>query len=441
MAPAPGVTPPPQDGSSYRFLSDVIMARGFVEPDAMKAALQASLAGPSLTELLVERGAIAEIDLARAIAEHHRLDHLDLDAFPVDRETSMLVEAATARRLGVLPIASLPDGALVVAAHDPNDLPALREIGQLTDRAIQPAVASRSQVDAAIDALNPSAPPPMPAADDAAPEKHLRAEAVASAHCTDVLRPTAPAPIPGQARNDNERARAAKELAHGAQACAEAAEERAVKAENTIAAADARAEGLMAAATAADEALARVVGKCELLEREATAREGEMQAVRSELESERAERGRLEQQLLAPQASDELLALHVRVAELEHELDEARASAAQVQAPPPDAYAMAPAEAYDPAPAGAHVLPPAEAHVPAPAPEPVAEAPLCEPPEIEAPRPALTIDIPGDPGVPYVSALAPMSPAEDSAAARPKVAKSAAKARGLRRLVGALKRG
>jgi hypothetical protein len=433
MAPAPGVTPPPQDGSSYRFLSDVIVARGFVEPDAMKAALQASLAGRSLTELLVERGAIAEIDLARVIAEHHRLDHVDLDVFPVDREAATLVEAATARRLGALPIASLPDGPLVVAVHDPNDLPALREIGQLTDRAIQPAVASRSQVDAVIDALNPSAPPPMLAADAAAaPETHLRAVAardmpVASAYPTDVLRPAAPAPIQMQTRNDNEHARAAEELARIAQARAEAAEERAVTAENTIAAANARADGLMAAATAADEALARLVGNCELLEREATAREGELQAVRSELDSERAERVRLEQQLLAPQANDELLALH--------------ASAVQVQAPPPDAGAMAPAEADEPAPAGAHVLAPAEAYVPAPAPEPVAEAPVVEQPELEAPRSALTIDIPGDPGVPYVSALAPMPPVEDSAAAKPRIAKPAAKARGLRRLIGALKRG
>ena len=49
LAPAPGVTPAPTEGTSYRFLSDVIIARGLVEPAAMKAALQASLAGRSLT--------------------------------------------------------------------------------------------------------------------------------------------------------------------------------------------------------------------------------------------------------------------------------------------------------------------------------------------------------------------------------------------------------
>ncbi|HEV7804792.1 MAG TPA: hypothetical protein VGO80_03170 [Solirubrobacteraceae bacterium] len=535
MAPAPGVTPPPQDGSCYRFLSDVIMARGFVEPDAMKAALQASLAGRSLTELLVERGSIAEIDLARSIAEHHRLDHVDLDAFPVEREAATLVEAAIARRLGAIPIAALSDGGVVVALHDPNDLSALREIGQLTDHAIQPAVASRSQVAALIDALHPSSAPPVLAADATAPEKHVRAVPandmpVASSHPADVLRPTAPAPIQMQTRNENEeragateeragaaeeRAGAAEERARIAQARAQAAEERALKAENTIAGANARTEGLMAAATAANEALARLVGNCELLEREATAREGEMHALRSELESERAERVRLEQHLLAPPASEELLALHVRIAELERELDEERASAARAQAPPAatylppvtgtylpqpaghdapapaeargpvpaeafspapaeafepapaeacapapaetfspapaEAFEPAPAEAFQPAPAEACAPAPAEAFAPAPgeadvsqpapAPGPVAEAPVVDQPPAAAPRPTLTIDILGEPGVPYVSALAPMPPVGDPAAAKPKNSKSAAKARGLRRLIGALKRG
>ncbi|MDX6683635.1 MAG: type pilus assembly protein PilB [Solirubrobacteraceae bacterium] len=484
MAPVAGVTPPPQDGSSYRFLSDVIVARGFVEPAAMKGALQASLSGRSLTELLVERGAIDELDLARAVAEHHRLDHVDLDVFAIDGEAATLVDAATARRLGALPIAFHPDGALVVAVHDPNDLPALREIGRLADRAIQPAVASRSQVDAAIDALHPSAPPPPLAfeGDAVAREKHLRAvradgAPTASTHPADLLRP---APLAPQMHSENEdRARAAEELARIAQARAAAADARAAEAENMIAGANARAEGLMAAATAANEALARLVGNCELLEREATAREGEMQALRSELKSERAERVRLEQQSREPLASDELLALHVRIAELERELDEARAlaqappptadappraaesyppPAAEVPAPAPaEAFAAAPAEAFAPTPAEAFAAPPAEAFAPAPgeafAPAPgeafapqvaqasVVEPPAAEQPQAAAPRSELTIDILGEPGVPYVSALAPMPPVAAAAVAKAKTTKSAAKARGLRRLIGALKRG
>ena len=322
----------------------------------MKAALQATLSGRSLTELLVERGAISELDLARTIAEHHRLDHVDLDVFDVDREAATLVDAATARRLGAVPVAILPDGALVVAMHDPNSSPALRELAQLVDRSIQPAVASRTQIERLIDSLLPFGPGASPqvtpaaalaappqvapaAARPALPEKRLRAvpvaDTVASTHPADVMRPTAPAaaapaPTPMQTRNDNEeRVRAAEEHGRIADARAQAAEERVAKAEKLIAAANSRAEGLMAAATAANEALARLVGNCEVLERDAKTREAEMQALRSELESERAERVRLEAQLREPQVDEELLALNVRIAELERERDEARAALAQ----------------------------------------------------------------------------------------------------------------
>ncbi|MEA2191159.1 MAG: type pilus assembly protein PilB, partial [Solirubrobacteraceae bacterium] len=153
LAPAAGVTPPPADAEPQRFLSDVIIARRLVEPAAMRAALQASLAGRSLTEILVANGSLSEDDLARTLAEHHRLDHVDLERFAVDADATALIEPDVARRLGAVPIAFLPEGAVVVALYDPNGSTAVLELARLTNRRIQPAVASRSQIEALIDAL------------------------------------------------------------------------------------------------------------------------------------------------------------------------------------------------------------------------------------------------------------------------------------------------
>jgi hypothetical protein len=443
LAPAPGVTPPNQDGASYRFLSDVIMARGLVDPAAMKAALQASLAGRSLTEILVDRGELSEADLARTIAEHHRLDHVDLELFEADREAATLIGPDLATRLGAVPIAFLPTGALVVALHDPNGSPAVREIAQLIDRTIQPAIASRTQIVALIDSLRrgghgTSTPP--------------RNENEERAHAADEFTRIAEA----RTGATEERAGAAEDLGPSADACVHAAEESAraaeecaicvderalaaeamveaanARAEGMMASANVRAEGLMAADVAANEALARLVGNCEMLEREAQAREGQLQALRSELDCERTERARLEAQLRQPPPGDELIAMHVRVAELERELDEERVRSRQV--PASEVRRVAPAaEADDPAPA---------AELPTPAPvEPVLAEPQVERVPVEhhdAPSIAPTIDILGDPGVPYLPALAPMPPP----APPRKPAKSAAKATGLRRLIGALKRG
>jgi hypothetical protein len=94
------------------------------------------------------------------------------------------------------------------------------------------------------------------------------------------------------------------------------------------------------------------------------------------------------------------------------------------------------------------VAPAAEAHDPTPAaelPAPALVGSVFAEPQVEQvsvehhdpPSFAPTIDILGDPGVPYVPALAPMPPP----APPRKPAKSAAKAKGLRRLTGARKRG
>lgn len=472
LAPARGVTAPAQDGASYRFLSDVIMARGLVDPAAMKSALQASLAGRGLTEILVERGDLSEDDLARALAEHHGLDHVDLDLFDVDAAASAIVEPDLARRLGAVPIAIAPGGALVVAVHDPTGSPAVRELADVTDRPIWQVIVSRAQLAAAISSLQrPASGAPQVAATP--PSGDVRAEdpraarsvPAASMHPADLLRPSAPppppvAPMPSRIESD-ERLRAVDQHVQATELqvrelrdAARSAEQRAKTAEATMSAANARAEGLMAAAVAANEALARLVGNCERLEREAEAREGEMLALRSELDLERTERARLKTRLLETLPGNELIALNVRVAELERELAEARsatsiAHAARDQAPvaQPEAYVAPSAEPADEVQAPEACVAPVKAPVveEPPAAEPVveelAEEPLAEEPVApQVPSYAPTIDIPGTPGVPYVRALAPMPPVAQPRKPA-KSAKDEAKAKGLRRLIGALKRG
>ncbi len=558
LAPAPGVTPPPTDGSSYRFLSDVIIARGLVEPAAMKAALQASLAGRSLTEILVDNGELSEDDLARTLAEHHRLDFIDLDVFAVDPRATALVEPDIARRFGAVPIALLASGAVVVALYDPNGSTAVLEFAGLTDRVIQPAVASRKQIEALIATLRrggASPAPSEPASIVRSAERHVRSSPTEEAHISPrepqdfVRRPPAPAPAQRPAappvhdsriddlreraegaerqrydaderargaeerargaeerlRAAEERAREAEELTRLAEARARASEERALAAGELVDAAEARADGMSSAVDAANETLERLVHACEVLEREAKTRGPELDVMRAALEAERSQRAQLEAELRHPQPSEDLLGLRVRIAELERQLDDKRAAAAAAApAEPPQAYAPAPVveppQAYAPAPvveppqayAPPPVVEPPQAYAPppvveppqffAPAPEPVAEppqayapppqayapppvAPVAEPPQAYAPPPAApppapvdepqpepvqeayvppsvgpTIDIVGEPGVPYVSALAPM-PSTDAALVKRAPKSETAKARGLRRLISAIKRG
>lgn len=267
LAPAAGVTPAPTDGSSYRFLSDVIMARGLVTPAAMKAALQASLAGRSLTEILVDNGSMSEDDLARTLAEHHHLDHVDLETFQIDREAAGLIEPDVARRLGAVPIAFLPSGAIVVALCDPNGSTAVLELAQRTCRSIQPAVASRSQIAAVIDsmrhgphvvghAVEVEAHPP-PVAETAHPAEYLRTPAWSppsgglDSHLEAAHQRVEIAEL--HRHDADERARAADELARIAEARATAAEERAEAADELTRLAEARTTSADERADAAQE--------------------------------------------------------------------------------------------------------------------------------------------------------------------------------------------
>jgi len=523
LAPAPGVTPPPTDGASYRFLSDVIIARGLVEPAAMKAALQASLAGRSLTEILVDNGELSEEDLARTLAEHHRLDFVDLEVFAVDPRATALIAPDVARRFGAVPIALLESGTLVVALYDPNGSTAVLEFAGLTDRVIQPAVASRKQIGALIASLPkqgarptppPSAPPAPPGprmtnTDAGAPEPYGRSVPADDIHVPasrgpDEHRPPA-APIASRHPMDDraaldgradalreraeaaererdeaverlqaaqervraaeqrageavERARAAEEQTRLAEARARTSEERARAAGERVDAAEARADGLSSAADAANETLTRLVRACELLEREAETRAPELDNLRAALDVERAQRAQLESQLRYPEPNEDFLALKVRIAELERQLAERPAAPEPAFAPPTavphQAHAQAPVPTPAPAPApptapAAYVVsaPPPQAYAtapPAPAVEPQASAPAPPAPVVEAPVEEVvpqygpTIDIVGEPGVPYVPALAPMPSHDEPSRKAPK--STSAKARGIRRLISAIKR-
>jgi hypothetical protein len=367
LAPAPGVTPPPAESSPHRFLSDVIIERRLVEPGVMRAALQASLAGRSLTEILVGNGALSEDDLAHTLAEHHGLDHVDLDVFEIDERATALIESHVARRLGALPIAFLPDGTVVVALYEPNGSTAAVELAHLMGRTIQPAVASRSQIEAAIRDLPaqrrariasvpaPVAEPPVPAAEDRPPPAP---DPVVVAHAQ-----AAPAIEPGDRLSMHfdgevetlhqraetaerrrgeaqERVAEVQELLRAESARADAAERRAAAAEELVDAAETRSQEMAGSVASANDTLARLLRACETVEREAQSRGPQVAALQAAHEQTCAEQARREEALRADLETerDELARLEVRLlGELETERGErARLEVALQQARAPD---------------------------------------------------------------------------------------------------------
>src|SRR2546423_147457 len=103
--PWDGITPPRSRGVGTRFLTDVIIELGLAAPERVEAAIEtARAAGRTPESVLLERGEIDEGPLARAIAERHGLDHLDLSVFNVDMGAANLISSASARRYEAVPV-------------------------------------------------------------------------------------------------------------------------------------------------------------------------------------------------------------------------------------------------------------------------------------------------------------------------------------------------
>jgi type IV pilus assembly protein PilB len=142
-----GLTPPRRRGGSGRFLTDVLIERGFTDGERVERAIEESReAGVSPERVLLEQHAITSDQLSLAIAERYGLDHVDLGAFKVDMAAANLISAAAARRYGAVPVAYLDERTLLLAMADPANVLAIDDIQLLTRLDAKPAVASAEDV-------------------------------------------------------------------------------------------------------------------------------------------------------------------------------------------------------------------------------------------------------------------------------------------------------
>jgi type IV pilus assembly protein PilB len=101
-----GITPPRRSGGgSARFLTDVIVELGFSDRPRVEQAVEAARAtGTTPEHVLLDQGALTLDNLARAVAERHGLDHLDLNVFRVDMSAANLIAPAAAKRYEAVPV-------------------------------------------------------------------------------------------------------------------------------------------------------------------------------------------------------------------------------------------------------------------------------------------------------------------------------------------------
>jgi type IV pilus assembly protein PilB len=138
--------------SIRRPLGSLLVAEDLITQDQLDAGLAEQVAGGlPLGRILVERGQLAEVDLARILAIQHGLEFVDLAEYPVDRAVIGLVPESVARRFKALPIGWDPEGRLVVAMADPTNVFALDDIHSLTKAEVKAVVVTKDQLLEALD--------------------------------------------------------------------------------------------------------------------------------------------------------------------------------------------------------------------------------------------------------------------------------------------------
>ena len=147
--------PPPRPGGGMRFITDIIVERGFTSREQVEAAaLAAREAGVTPEQLLVERGVITAEQRGRAVAERLGLEFLDLSQHRVDMSAVNLLPADVAKRCELVPIAREGDRTLVVAMADPANVVAIDDVEIQTGMSVRATVATREDILAVISQAN-----------------------------------------------------------------------------------------------------------------------------------------------------------------------------------------------------------------------------------------------------------------------------------------------
>jgi type IV pilus assembly protein PilB len=131
-------------------LGQILIEQGLITAAQLEQALEEHRKTPkSLGRVLIDLGLIKEADLVRALAEQVGLEFVDLADYHIDPSSTMLLPDALARRYRAIPIGER-DGKLLVAMSDPANVYALDDIRTITNRDVQPVVATAADVEQAI---------------------------------------------------------------------------------------------------------------------------------------------------------------------------------------------------------------------------------------------------------------------------------------------------
>ena len=132
-------------------LGDILLEAGKIELAQLNRALETHRKTKRrLGEVLVAEGLITEAEIADTLAVQLSLERVDLEKTYVEQEVARSIPKEVALKYTAIPI-YMRDDKLVVAMSDPLNMFAIDDICFITQKKIEPAVATREQIESAIE--------------------------------------------------------------------------------------------------------------------------------------------------------------------------------------------------------------------------------------------------------------------------------------------------
>jgi len=138
-------------------LGEALQELGLITDRDLKAALAIQQQNRKLPlgQILIDMGAVAEAALKSTLAKKLGIPYVSLEKFNFDLNAVRLVQAALARKYGLMPLC-MHDSALVVALDDPLNSKAAEELRFVTQLAIVPVMSSKEDIQMAISKYYPN---------------------------------------------------------------------------------------------------------------------------------------------------------------------------------------------------------------------------------------------------------------------------------------------
>ncbi len=132
-------------------LGQILLHNKVISEEQLAEALEKQQAsGKSLGRVLIEMKMVSEGALTSILAQQIGMKYIDLGNFQVDISATALIDADTARKYNIIPVA-FDDGKLLVAMADPTNVFALDDIRIMTNMEVEPAVSTKEDI---VNAIN-----------------------------------------------------------------------------------------------------------------------------------------------------------------------------------------------------------------------------------------------------------------------------------------------